>query len=65
MKRKTIGEKLVELRGERTQSDVAKACNISAAAVGMYERNERVPRDEIKIALARFFNVTVESLFYA
>ncbi len=65
MNPKNIGDRLIKLRGDRTQAEVAKACDISLSAIAMYERGERIPRDEIKIKLARFFNVTVESLFYA
>ena len=64
MEPKEIGKRLQELRGDRSQEDVAKACEISPAAVGMYERGERIPRDEIKIRLARYFGVSVEKLFF-
>lgn len=60
-----IGKKLISLRGNRTQEEVARALNISVAAVGMYERGERVPRDEIKINLAKYFDTTVQAIFYA
>ena len=65
MEPKEIGKRLVELRGDKSQEEVATACGISPAAVGMYERGERIPRDEIKIRLARYFGVTVEGLFFA
>ena len=65
MDAKNIGKRLVELRGKRTQGEVAKACNIGLSALSMYERGERIPRDEIKIKLANYYNVTVETLFYA
>ena len=61
---KTIGKRLTELRGNKSQTEVANACGISLSAIGMYERGERVPRDEIKIKLAQFYNVTVEEIFY-
>ena len=32
-----IGEKLIALRGSRTQDEVAKALGISLSAIGMYE----------------------------
>lgn len=60
-----IGKRLERLRGNRSQAEVAEACDISVSAVSMYERGERVPRDEIKIKLARFYGVTVDSIFYA
>ena len=62
---KIIGGRLTKLRGNRSQTEVANACGISLSAIGMYERGERIPRDEIKIKLAHFYNVTVEEIFYA
>ena len=56
--------KLIALRGEKTQAAVAEAVGISTSALTMYETGRRVPRDEIKIALARYFNVSVGYLFF-
>lgn len=60
----SLGEKLVRLRGDRTQREVAEACGISTSALTMYETGRRVPRDEIKAALARYFSVTIGYLFF-
>ena len=59
-----IGEKLSALRGNRTQEEVAKAINISTSALSMYECGERIPRDTIKIAIAKYYGTTVEAIFY-
>lgn len=59
-----IGERLIKLRGSRTQDEVAKALGISLSAIGMYERGERIPRDEIKILIAKYYDTTVQSIFY-
>ena len=59
-----IGKRLIELRGEKTQEEVAKDLGISLSAVGMYERGERIPRDEVKIAIAKYYDTTVQSIFY-
>ncbi len=59
-----IGKELVRLRGSRTQEEVAKALGISLSAIGMYERGERIPRDEIKIAIAKYYDTTVQSIFF-
>ena len=48
-----------------TQEELAAKAGTSKSAISMYERGERVPRDEIKIRLARYFGVSVEELFYA
>lgn len=61
---KKIGERLVILRGSRTQEEVAKAVNTSISAIGMYERGERVPRDEIKIRIAKYYKKSVQSIFF-
>ena len=65
MDKKIIGAKLKELRGERTLSEVSKSVGISTSALGMYETGRRIPQDEVKIALAEYFNTTVDALFYA
>ena len=60
-----IGKRLIELRGNRTQEEVARANDISVSAIGMYERGERIPRDELKIRLAAYYNKTVQEIFFA
>lgn len=59
-----VGKRLIKLRGNRTQQDVAKANNLSVSAIGMYERGERIPRDEIKIRLAKYYGVPVQDIFF-
>lgn len=63
--RKTIGERLRKLRGKRTLKDVAKACNISPSALSMYEQGARIPRDEIKMVLAKYYNRAIQKIFFA
>lgn len=62
--KKIIGARLRELRGERTILQVASDCGISDAALGMYEKGQRTPRDNIKIVLARYYKRSVQSLFF-
>ena len=62
---KKIGVKLANLRGEKSQAEVADAVGISASALSMYECGERMPRDEVKIKLAHYYKTTVEALFYS
>lgn len=59
-----IGKKLIDLRGEKSQSEVAEAVGITQAALSMYERGERVPRDSVKIKLANYYGVSVAALFF-
>lgn len=64
MNREKIAKKLVKLRGTRSQDEVAKAVGISASALSMYEKGERIPRDEIKVRLAKYYEKSVESIFF-
>ena len=52
---KIIGKRLLKLRGEQFQTEVA---------LSMYECGERVPRDSVKIKLAAYYNTTVQSIFF-
>ena len=58
-----ISKKLIELRGDRTQSQVAKAIGISTSAYGMYEIGKRIPCDEIKIKIAKYYKTSVQYIF--
>lgn len=62
---KSVGERLKAARGERTIDQVAKDNGISPSAVSMYENDQRVPRDEVKMRLSRYYGVSVEALFFA
>lgn len=59
-----IGSTLRELRGNLPRITVASACGISVSALTMYETGQRVPRDEIKVKLARFYGKPVETIFF-
>lgn len=61
----TVGKRLTELRGDRSQERVARDNNLSLSAYTKYERGERVPRDEIKIRLAAYYQKTVQEIFFA
>lgn len=60
-----IAKRLVELRGKRSRETVANACGISVSALAMYEQGERIPRDDIKIRLANYYNRSVNFIFFA
>lgn len=65
MNAEAIGRKLREARGvNRSQADVAAAVGVSPAAISQYERGERIPEDRIKLALADYFGMTVQDLFF-
>ena len=60
-----IARKLIELRGSKSRETVAKACGISVSALAMYEQGERIPRDDIKIKLAKYYKRSVNFIFFA
>lgn len=62
---RTIGTILRGLRGSKSQEKIASELGITKSAWAMYERNERIPRDGIKVRIAHHFNKTVQEIFYA
>lgn len=60
-----FGTKLKELRGTRTKEEVANAINVTLSSYAKYEREERIPRDEVKMRIAAYYNTTVQSIFFA
>lgn len=62
--KKTMGEILRDLRGSRTQEEISEELGITKSSWAMYERNERVPRDEVKVRISKFFKVPVQDIFY-
>ena len=61
---RAIRQRLIDARGGRSQTEVAKALGISVSALSMYESGERVPRDEVKEQLATYYGLTVGFLFF-
>ena len=61
-----IGSRLRKIRAERgeTTEDVARSIGVTGSAITMYETGQRVPRDEIKIKIAEYFGVPIESIFF-
>lgn len=59
-----IGERLFELRKDAglTQDDLAAILNINKHSISSYERNRSEPPDTIKIAIAQYFNVSIDYL---
>ena len=65
MDAKKIGAILIKLRGEnRTQQEVADSIGVTVSAIGMYERGERITRDEIKIRLAEYYGKSIGEIFF-
>lgn len=66
MNASVIGKKIKTLRESKniSREDFANAVKISLSALSMYETGQRIPRDEVKLRIARFLNTTIEELFY-
>lgn len=64
MDRMKIAERLVKLRGNKSQADVARALRMSKSALSRYESGDRVPSDARKVNFAEYYGVTVQELFY-
>ena len=61
----TIGEKLRELRGDKTLAKVAEDLGITISALSNYENDIRTPRDAMKIKIAEYYKKSVQSIFFA
>ena len=58
------GKRLIKLRGNRSQTEVAKALNIATSTIAMYENEQRMPRDNIKILIAQYYGTSVQAIFF-
>ena len=63
----SIGTKLKALRAakKKSQKQVADELEITKSSLAMYERDERIPRDEVKIRIAEYYGENVQSLFFS
>lgn len=59
-----IAERLLNLRGEKTIKQVASSIGITESALSNYEHGIRIPRDSIKIRIAQYYGVSVQSIFF-
>lgn len=60
-----IGKRLRALRGDRTLQKVSDDTGLGVSALTMYELGNRMPRDEAKITLAKYYETTIDSLFFS
>ena len=67
MKARTYSNNLRKLRikSKKSRLEVANAVGVSVSSIAMYEQGERVPRDDTKVKLAKYFNTTVSAIFFA
>jgi transcriptional regulator with XRE-family HTH domain len=59
-----IGVRLKSLRKNRgmTQKDLADILGVQKSTISQYETNVNAPSDEIKMVMAKFFNVSLDYL---
>lgn len=62
--KKIIAKRLLDLRGDEPREKVAEAIKISVSALQMYENGQRVPRDDIKLRIADYYNKSVQEIFF-
>ena len=60
-----VGMRLMALRGSKTREEVAYFTKLTVKSLESYERGYRMPVDSAKMKLARYYGVTVDSIFYA
>ena len=60
-----LGERLRRARGDEPRKSAAAAVGIAVSTLQMYENGRRVPRDPVKLRLARHYGVSVEALLFA
>lgn len=59
-----IGERLLNLRrdADLTQDELAAILKVNKHSISAYERNKSEPPDDIKVAIAQYFDVSVDYL---
>lgn len=54
----------MELRGEQDIEFVAKSIGVTKQAIWNYENDKRIPRDDIKRKIAKYYKTSVENIFF-
>lgn len=67
MNRESMARNLVSLRKKKgeTQEVVASNLNISSSSLAQYETGQKVPRDDVKIRIASYYETTVQDIFFS
>lgn len=59
-----VAARLRDARGDIPRAKVCQDLDIGLSTLAMYETGQRVPRDEIKKRLAKYYGYSIEALFY-
>ena len=62
--RSVVGERLKNLRGSKTQAEVADALGVTPMAVSQWENGLRMPNDDMKVKIAAYYKKTVMFIFF-
>lgn len=59
-----IGERLCDLRKDKgiTQETLAQELSLTKFTISSYEKDKSTPNDEIKVAIAKYFDVSLDYL---
>lgn len=62
-----VNSYLVGLREKKglTQAELANKIGVSPSAMSSYEQGIKTPRDEVKVRIAEFFDVSIVDVFYS
>lgn len=62
-----IGQRIKTLREKRniSRDSFCRAVGITPSSLSMYENGQRIPRDEVKVKIARVLHESIEALFFA
>ncbi|MFD2692510.1 helix-turn-helix domain-containing protein [Sporolactobacillus shoreicorticis] len=63
MNKQLIAKRLISLRANRSREEVSNANHISISALQMYENGQRIPKNEIKVRLANYYETNVQDIF--
>ena len=59
-----IAARLVLLRGEKSQEEVAKDLGITCDSLVQYELGSRIPNDPLKLKIAGYYGEKAEDIFF-
>ena len=62
--RKKVAENLIQLRGKKTQSYIARELGIAQSTYALYETGKRVPSDDVKVTIAAYYRKSVQEIFF-
>ncbi|MTI84411.1 MAG: helix-turn-helix domain-containing protein [Firmicutes bacterium] len=57
-------QKMIELRGEKTRSEVAEDLEITPQMLGALERGDRTPSLALAKKIADYYEVSIDEIFF-